>query len=545
MQAPHRFSAAALHGSYAGPLDPRTELSLYISLVGQHQNQIDGLIAAQNTPGSPLYRRYLTPQQYGRYFGASDRDYAQAIATLRAAGFVIDKLVANHKDLEVHARAGVVSAFFNTPIDLRVERGRRFFANRYEPEFPATLHALGVAGLEDYVQFHPHHTGHPHPHLTIGSDQGFGAADIESIYGLSSLYSKVNGKGVTVVDATEGLAASSDFSAFTKKFSLSATLVSTSAGKKSPKDTNGETTLDVEWMAAIAPDATVDQVTAASTSNANFDAMYSYIVNDMSKDHIVSTSWGDCEAEYGSDLSTDESLFQQAYTEGQWWLSAAGDDGVDDCGNGTKGVDFPGSSPYVVSVGGTSVTPSSTTGGTYTGYKSESVWDDLLGCTSVSTCNSEGGGAGGGGVSIDYAKPSFQKALVPSGTMREVPDVALMADDCDSPSGTSVCDSGANGGYWVYFEGSWQNGWGGTSFAAPEWGAFLGLIQQRYGSTAIASPLVRLYALGGSSSYHSYFHDVTSGCNTYDGVTGFCAASGYDEASGLGSFIGSALEAAY
>jgi subtilase family serine protease len=129
--------------------------------------------------------------------------------------------------------------------------------------------------------------------------------------------------------------------------------------------------------------------------------------------------------------------------------------------------------------------------------------------------------------------------------MREVPDVTLMASDCDSPTGTSVCKNGANGGYWVYFQGTWQDGWGGTSFAAPEWGAFLGLVQQKDGSTAIASPLVRLYALAGGASYHTYFHDITSGCNSYDGVTGFCAAAGYDEGSGLGSFNGVALEAAY
>lgn len=541
----HAYAKTALHGQFLGEL-PKTEvLPLYVSLQGQRQNEIDRLIAMQNAPGSPYYRHYLTPQEYGRYFGASNRDYAAAIGALRAAGFVIDKLVANHKDIEVHAPAGIVASFFNTPIDVRSERGRVFFTNRYEPQYPAGFNAAGVAGLENYVQLHPHHTGHPKAHLTISGNTGFGVADIQSIYNLTPVYSSYKGSGVTVVDATEGLARSTDFSAFTKQFGLTATLVNTSAGKKSPTDGNGETTLDVEWMAGIAPAITVNQVTAASTSNANFDQMYSYIINDMSKDHVVSTSWGQCEALYGSDLSTDESLFQQAYTEGQWWLSAAGDDGVDDCANGTKGVDFPGSSPYVVSVGGTSVTPSSTTGGNFTGYGSEVVWDDTEGCTSLTTCNSVGGGAGGGGVSTKYGVPSWQKALVPSATMREVPDVSFMASDCDSPSGTSVCKSGKNGGYWVYFEGAWQNGWGGTSFAAPEWGAFLSLIQNRYGSVAIASPLTRLYALAGGSSYHTYFHDVTSGCNSYDGVTGFCAASGFDEGSGLGSFNGSALEAAY
>ncbi|HTV72389.1 MAG TPA: S53 family peptidase, partial [Candidatus Acidoferrales bacterium] len=443
----------------------------------------------------------------------------------------------------VHGSAAAVESLIDSPLDVREENGRQFFTNRYTEQLPAALHAYAISGDTDYHQVHPFsvHT----PQVKIGSGAGFGAHDIESVYDLTPIYSSATGSGVTIVDATEGLATASDFATFQSKFGLKATLLSFSAGRKSPVDTYGETTIDVEYMAAVAPDVTIDQVTASSTSDSSFDKMYAYIVNNLSSVHIVSTSWGDCEAQYGSSFNIDESDFQQAYTEGQWWLSAGGDSGVDDCANGTKGVDFPGSSPYVVSVGGTSVTPASTDHGNFTGWSNEVVWDDTLGCSSVRSCNKEGGGAGGGGVSTRFTMPAFQQALRLHGAMREVPDVALMASPCDAPDGDSLCDGGENGGYWQYFQGAWQNGWGGTSFAAPEWGAFLTLVQQKYGSTPITSPLVRLYALAGTPGYDTYFHDVTAGCNTYDGVPGFCASSGYDDASGLGSFIGAPLQAAY
>ena len=47
----------------------------------------------------------------------------------------------------------------------------------------------------------------------------------------------------------------------------------------------------------------------------------------------------------------------QAAAEGQFWFSASGDNGTDDCDNGGSAVsaDFPGTSPYVISVGGTNV----------------------------------------------------------------------------------------------------------------------------------------------------------------------------------------------
>jgi len=501
------------------------EVDLYISLPGRNQNALESLIQAQDAPGSPNYRQYLTPQEFGREFGADPSQYAAAISLLRTAGFTIDELPANLKDVEAHAPASVVASFFKSPVEIRAIGGRTFYTLQGRPQVPAALRGAAIVGLDNY------HQRKPHLVRVEGANRGWDATDIENVYNLTPIYSSAQGEGITIADATEGLARRSDFSAFLKKFDLNARLVSFAAGNKSPTDNNGETTLDVEWMAAVAPKVTIDQVTAANTSDAAFDKMYSYIINTLSSVHVVSTSWGDCEAQSGPSLWVDENLFKQAYSEGQFWLSAAGDTGADDCENGTKGVDFPGSSPYVVSVGGTRVTPSSTKGGRYTGWKSEVVWDDTNGCNSVKSCAKDGGGAGGGGASKDFAKPKFQQGLTPRDGRRDVPDITLMADDQDK------------GGYVVYFRGSWKNGWGGTSFAAPQWAAFLALAEEKDGG--IASPLARLYSLGGGRGYESEFHDVILGCNTYDGVTGFCAAPNYDRASGWGSFNGYSLWSAY
>src|SRR6202042_1291890 len=106
------------------------------------------------------------------------------------------------------------------------------------------------------------------------------------------IYGTSTGKGITVADATIGFARQTDFTAFTSAFALGAKLVSVPVGSNIPNDNNGETTLDVEWIAAVAPDATIDQVSPPNTSDQSFDAMYSHIVNDMSSVHLVTTSWG-------------------------------------------------------------------------------------------------------------------------------------------------------------------------------------------------------------------------------------------------------------
>ena len=113
-------------------------------------------------------------------------------------------------------------------------------------------------------------------------------------------------------------------------------------------------------------------------------------------------------------------------------------------------VDDPASQPYVVGVGGTSLTVNAATGA----YASEAVWNDGL-----------GNGAGGGGVSTVWPIPSWQTnvSTVYSKTHRNVPDVSLNADP--------------DTGYSIYYNGQWTI-YGGTSCAAPLWAAFTARVNQ-------------------------------------------------------------------
>src|ERR1019366_710847 len=120
-----------------------------------------------------------------------------------------------------------------------------------------------------------------------------------------------------------------------------------------------------------------------NTNSGAYDT-YSQIVTDNTA-QVVSTSWGLCESQAGSTAaSAENTLFQEAATQGQSIFAAAGDNGTADCtdtnGNpiAQPAVDDPASQPYVTGVGGTSLTsvgPPPT----------ETVWNDGM-----------GSGAGGG-----------------------------------------------------------------------------------------------------------------------------------------------------
>ena len=408
-------SIAAAHGVAVGAYPARAPIELYVRLQGRNEAQLDALIAALDTPGSNIFGRFLTPEQFGAYFGAAPRAYATAIGSLRRGGFIVEALPANRSDIIVRAPAATVSAYFQTPIDLRSENGRLFYANRFEPIVPAELGAEAISGLDDYGMHHPEFLRRPAS--TINGYFSWGPPDIAAAYDLDALYKSkpvLDGSGVTIANATCGAASDSDFATFQKQFpELSrAHLISTAIGGKLQTGCgpygNGESSLDVDSATGVARGATFHQVVARDSSNGAFDKVYSYIVNNLgSTVHVVTTSWGICEREIQGtpSLTIDEKLYRQAAAEGQAWFSASGDSGTDDCGasKGAVSVDYPGSSPYVISVGGTNV-KASIVHGSVTQWLAESTWQ-----------YSNSNGASGGGRSILYAKPSYQMGMTPEG----------------------------------------------------------------------------------------------------------------------------------
>ena len=199
--------------------------------------------------------------------------------------------------------------------------------------------------------------------------------------------------------------------------------------------------------------------------------------------------------------------------QGQSIYAAAGDSGAyADYPNETLVVDDPASQPYVVGVGGTSLTVNATTGA----YASETVWNDGV-----------GDGAGGGGVSSVWPIPSWQTnvSTTYSKTNRNVPDISLNADQ--------------NRGYSIYYDGQWTI-YGGTSCAAPLWAAFTALVnQQRQSAQYVAIRVCRIpyfILLGHAASQAPNYHDITTGNNYF-----YNATAGYDNASGWGSFNGANL----
>jgi subtilase family serine protease len=266
-----------------------------------------------------------------------------------------------------------------------------------------------------------------------------------------------------------------------------------------PNGADGEVMLDCEVICSIAPGATVT-VYFADNSNPAFLAAFQQARADGCQ--IISCSWGGPESSWrASDLQSFNAEFQSGANAGVSYFIAAGDSGSSDGATGLN-VDFPGSSPYVICCGGTSLPTSG----------AETVWND-----------GAQNGATGGGISATFPKPSYQPATAYGVTStianRMVPDIA---GNADPDTGYQTLVDGTSGTI------------GGTSAVAPLFASMAALYWEKNGAAPGAlGP--KLY--GVVSPYTSAFVDITQGNNgSYKAGPGFDLCSGIGRPDGAGLY---------
>jgi subtilase family serine protease len=360
-------------------------------------------------------------------------------------------------------------------------------------------------------------------------------------YNLNPLYNRgVTGRGKTIVivDSYGSPTIRNDIKVFDKQFGFpDPDLKIVKFGKIPPFDpTNAtqvgwaeETTLDVEYAHSIAPGA---KIVLAETSVAETEGVTGFpemmnaeqsLINAGVGD-VISQSFGATENTFPgfsqgnySSLLNLRYAYKDALAHHVTVLGASGDNGAtDDEADGStlypyRVNSWPSSDPLVTSVGGSQLYLDNAGNR----VKPDSVWND-------------GYGAGGGGVSAVFSRPLFQigvRGVV--GSHRGTPDISMSA--------------AVNGGCWVYwsFAGTGGAGWyiiGGTSEATPIFSGIVALADQVAGHRlGLINPA--LYALGAASQHgvNTGLVDITTGNNSFAGVTGYDATPGYDLASGWGT----------
>lgn len=523
---------------------------LHFSMTAAQRADLEKLLKDQQDRRSPNYHRFLTPEEFGARFGANDGDIGKTLAWLHANGFWEAEVARGKTSIRFSGTAEEAEAAFHTTLYHYELSGQTYYANATEPQLPKafkgfvrSIDGLHNFGLKPPVQrLHPDYSVSIMTHYITPDDWG-------TIYNVKPLWGRgINGSGVKIAVVGQSDVRLSDLRAFRAAAQLSPkdpTIIVpphlTDPGIQTSTGDEAESAMDLELAGALAPEADIIFVTASATTGGGVGDSLAYAIHNNVAP-IISISYGLCEQEESAaDFTTEEALFQQANAQGITVVAASGDHGAATCDDmftqtqATHGyaVSYPASSASVTAIGGTMLdsstmwgTTNNAAGGSAVGYVPETGWS-----------------YGGGGASIQFAKPGWQSGQgVPADNARDLPDIAFAAA------------TGTNSGYIVCLNGSCQNGFLdsnnnptsliGTSAPTPAFAGILALVIQQGGVSGLGNINSNLYSLAQFST--NIFHDVTSGTNDVacapqstgcpaSQELGFSAGVGYDEVTGWGS----------
>jgi uncharacterized repeat protein (TIGR02543 family) len=575
-----------------GHYDPEQKLRLVFGLQPPHLAEEEQFLQDLQTPGSPNFQKFLKPEEWNARFSPSAEDEHAVLTWAQSQGLTITHRYPNRLLVDVEATVAIIEKALDVTINRYQLGSTLFYSNDRDPAIPARLAAIvhSVGGLNNLQVLHPANKAAPEPAFPVyvpgpvvgpgssGGGSGNGAKGPHNLkpsehsgsspditngaydptdmysseaYDATALYNQghccnpLGNSGSTppessIAIATAGSQAVSDMQGFHAQYPYLAYNFQELYIDGTPPCCDGEGTLDLEWSTAwsnsfgsYVDTAKVWLYDGVNAQFSTFTDVYNQILTDGNA-RVFSTSWG-CEELYctpQSVMDTDHAIFNSMIGQGWTLIAASGDQGATaGCGNFNiaDAVQFPSSDPNVVGAGGSTLSLDP-----FSNYISEVGWTG-----GPDGCGANDGGSTGG-VSAYWPAPAYQG--LPSGSYREVPDIALNADWYYTPQN--------------YFFDGILSGNGGTSIVAPEVAGFfaqenayllyVGTITGGCYNGGPCAPIGNgnwyLYWFGLNPGYapHYPFYDITSGCNNNDitrlyGLNYYCAGPGYDMVTGWGS----------
>jgi subtilase family serine protease len=499
------------------------------------------IATAVSDPKSSSYGHFLNPAQFRKQFAPAANDVAKVQNWLKSQGFSLTYTPKNgHYVAAEGTVAQLQSAFGVSFANYRV-RGQMVRAPSADVSIPAALANIvsAVIGLDESYQFvqsnrrvdanappsagfrnapplsdyyaqllsqYAFPAGYTATSLPTVSwaVKGYTPDQIKGAYGISGYDG--TGQTVAIIDAYASPTILQDVN----QWSTNRGLPTMTPGqlmqvvppgvykrpqnpRQDPQGWYGEETLDVEAVHGMAPGAKIVFV-GAPNNYQDLDAAMNHVV-DENLAQIVTNSYGfDTELLAPGYIKPLEDTLVQAAAQGIGVYFSSGDNGDETSTEGYATADWPASSPWVTAVGGTSLGVSaSNTRALETGWGTSSYSCNVttLACTRTGWLY-----GAGGGVSVLFAEPDYQRGAGLNLSGRGVPDVAALADP---QQGLLVGQTQTfpDGAYYAEYRV------GGTSLASPIFAGLMALVDQKAGHAhGFANPL--LYA------NPSAFYDVGS-----------------------------------
>ncbi|APA15893.1 hypothetical protein SS1G_09225 [Sclerotinia sclerotiorum 1980 UF-70] len=555
--------AAVPSGWTVAETDSSTAITLTVGLAMQNLDQLEAKLIAVSTPGNADYGNHLDADEANALFAPS-ADASNAVTSwLTSAG--AQNIVSDGSTVTFAATIekanSILNATFQTYTSNGVTKVRTtqysvpdHLAEHIDLISPTTYFGKTVANAPTKVT--KKDTSATKVTVDASCSTSITPKCIKELYNVGDYTPSVSsGSRIGFGSFLNQSALYSDLFQYEKYFDIpqqnfSVTLINGATNDQNPATAqNGEANLDVQNIIGVAHPLPVqefitggsppfvpniDVPTAADNSNEPYLPYYQYLMTQPNSaiPQVISNSYGD-----------DEDTVPYAYAvrvcnligimglRGISILESSGDTGVGAGCVANDGKDtpyfqpqFPGTCPYITSVGGTqSVSP-------------EVAWDD-----------------GSGGFSNYFPTAWYQTAAVAEYLTEHItPSTRKYYESYTNFSGRGFPDISAHSltpDYQVVYSGELSPS-GGTSAAAPVVAAILGLLNDarfKAGKSALGFVNPLLYLLGTSA-----LNDITGGgsvgCNGVNGQTGakipngavipyatWNATKGWDPVTGLGT----------
>lgn len=518
------------HARFRGPADPDEVFSVTISI--RRRPDCSPLPTFDDFAAiPPARRRRMSPDAFAAAYGAAAEDIEKVEEFARSHGLTVVEAHAARRTVVVSGSVAKMSRAFSVELgryehEIEIKRGVKPHTEIYRGRngvvhIPAHLEGiiLGVFGLDNRTITRANAADPPNTT----------PLSVPVVAGLYD-YPQNSAAGQTIGIFSLSGYAIGDINAYFASLAGFATPTVTDIlvhGTNSGVDPFGETTQDIEISASFAPGANVAVFITNGSQAGWVDAITRFAHPNAGDPQcsVLSSSWYICNGDDAATLSASgvstalvnavSAAFHDAAIQGLTVCIACGDTGTDSkVGDGKAHVQYPGSDPWVLSVGGTTI--GNVNGASFDEY----VWND------PAPSDPTHWGTTGGGVSDFFGVPSYQSGVhipvsVNGGNHvgRGVPDVA---GNASANSGYSGLVLGGGG-----FVGN------GTSASAPQWAGLIAVINAALGgNVGFVNPA--FYALGSAA-----FRDITPGAGPVDnrngGVAGYPAHIGWDACTGWGS----------
>ncbi len=512
-----------------GEADPREKLELTLSLRGPE------LPSADELADGPL-----TPAEFRKKYCASRRDAQKVAKVLKGFGLKIESTTLETRSMRVSGTVADAEAAFHARLRMYKSKRQGVYRDREDdyklpPGLDGIITAILGLGQRRVAK----------KRLAAGRGEvplrPFGPVDFERHYHFP--HGDAAGQKIAIAEFVDEWFPD-DVAAYCRKYGRPLPKITAvpihmrlrnrkqiaklRGGARNDAISDAkEVMMDTEIIAGLCPKAAISVYFAHDTQKGWVD-MLDRVIRD--RPVVFSMSWGATEDGREWTPAAMEAINERLHVAAALGITvcvSAGDDGSsDEQDDGKAHCAFPASSPFVLAVGGTQMEH-------VEGQLIERVWHKKPGRRTPN--RKRRSGATGGGVSVKFDRPSWQKVKVKSlnkGSKdgRVVPDVTAL-------SGPPW--------YAMVLNGKWTTG-GGTSASAPLWAALIARINallpkpKRY---RFLTPLLYKASPSGEPVGKRVCRDITVGHNSsipHPGL-GYAAGPGFDAASGWGTPIGTSL----